>query len=70
MRITLDRPGSANSISAYRPGVVTIATMMGMVVLADRGVRLVRLGNLERYAHALAGAAILGSGLAIRFLGL
>jgi ABC-type nickel/cobalt efflux system permease component RcnA len=50
--------------------VVTIATMMGMVVLAERGVRLVRLGRLERYVHAMAGAAILGSGLAIRFLGL
>ena len=51
-------------------GVVTIATMMGMVLLADRGVRFLKIGRLERFAHALAGAAILGSGLAIRFLGL
>ncbi|MCB1182270.1 sulfite exporter TauE/SafE family protein [bacterium] len=51
-------------------GVVTIATMLGMVVLADRGVRLLPLGAAERYAHALAGGAILGSGMAIRFLGL
>lgn len=50
--------------------VVTIATMMGMVLLADRGVRFLKIGRLERFAHALAGAAILGSGLAIRFLGL
>ena len=28
------------------------------------------LGAAERYAHALAGGAILGSGMAIRFLGL
>ena len=48
----------------------TIATMLGMVVLADRGVRFVRLGRLEPFTHALAGGAILGSGLAIRFLGL
>jgi nickel/cobalt exporter len=50
--------------------VVTIATMLIMVVLAERGIRLLPLGRAERYAHALAGVAILGSGLAIRFLGL
>jgi len=49
---------------------VTIATMMLMVLLAERGVRLLPLGRIERYTHALAGLAILGSGLAIRFLGL
>ena len=50
--------------------VVTIATMLLMVSLAQRGLRLIPMQRLERYTHAIAGAAILGSGLAIRFLGL
>ena len=39
MRITLDRPGSANTISAYRPGVVTITDVeyrRSLLVSADR----------------------------------
>jgi uncharacterized protein len=39
MRITLDRPTSSNSISAYRPGVVTIAGTdyrRSLIVSADR----------------------------------
>ncbi len=50
--------------------VVTIGTMLVMVFLAERGIRLIPTGGLERYAHALAGLAILGSGLAIQFMGL
>jgi ABC-type nickel/cobalt efflux system permease component RcnA len=50
--------------------VTTITTMMVMVVLAERGVRLIPRGRLERHAHTMAGVAILGTGLAIRFLGL
>jgi hypothetical protein len=33
-------------------------------------VSFVRLGRLERYSHALAGAMIFFSGLAIQLLGL
>jgi len=50
--------------------VTTIATMLAMVFLAERGVRLLPLQRFERYAHALAGTVILMSGLSIRFLGL
>lgn len=50
--------------------VTTVGTMLVMVVLAQRGMQLIPLGKLEPYTHALAGLAILGSGLAIRFLGL
>lgn len=50
--------------------VATIATMLLMVTLAQRGIRLVPMQRIERFTHAIAGAAILGSGLAIRFLGL
>jgi len=49
---------------------VTIATMMLTVTLISRGIRLVPMARLERHAHTLAGLAILGSGLAIQFLGL
>ena len=48
----------------------TIGTMLVMVALADRGIRLLPLDRLERYLHAFAGGAICASGLAIRFLGL
>jgi len=50
--------------------VVTIGTMLGMVLLAERGIRLVNTKPLERYVHALAGGTICASGLAIKFLGL
>jgi len=50
--------------------VVTIVTMVGMVFLAERGVALLPLKKMERYAHTIAGMAIFSSGMAIRFLGL
>ena len=50
--------------------VVTIATMVLMVYLAQQGIRLLPMKRIERYTHVIAGVAILGSGLAIRFLGL
>ena len=50
--------------------VTTIGTMMTVVLLSAWGVSFVRLGPVERYAHALAGAVICCSGLAIQFLGL
>ncbi len=50
--------------------VVTIGTMLMMVYLAQRGIRLIPMQRIERYTHVIAGVAILGSGLAICFLGL
>ncbi|MCP4649646.1 MAG: hypothetical protein GY853_06150 [PVC group bacterium] len=50
--------------------LVTIATMMSVVMLASLGVKFLPMGKLERYSHALAGATICLSGLAIQFLGL
>jgi sulfite exporter TauE/SafE len=46
-------------------GIVTILTMLGIVLLATYGFNFVKLGNLERYSHALAGAIVLLSGIAI-----
>jgi len=51
-------------------GVVTIVTMLGIVMIASLGINLIPLGRLERYSHALAGATIFLSGMAIQFLGL
>ena len=51
-------------------GTVTIATMAGIVMASVWGISFVRLGRLERYTHAVAGATICLCGLAIRFLGL
>ena len=50
--------------------VVTIGTMMSVVLVAAWGAGFVKLGSAERFSHALAGAAICFSGLAIQFLGL
>jgi sulfite exporter TauE/SafE len=46
-------------------GIVTIATMLAVVLVATFGFKLVKLGKLERYSHALAGAIVLLSGVAI-----
>jgi hypothetical protein len=51
-------------------GSVTIATMLSIVLLASWGISFAPLGRLERYTHAMAGATICLSGLAIQFLGL
>ncbi len=48
----------------------TIATMLAVVMISAWGVSFAKLGRVERYTHALAGAAICLSGLAIQFLGL
>jgi len=50
--------------------LATLGTMMTVVLVSSWGIRFVKLGPLERFAHALAGATICFSGLAIQFLGL
>lgn len=50
--------------------VVTLATMLGAVLLATTGLRFVSVAPLARWSHALAGLALLASGLAIEVLGL
>jgi nickel/cobalt transporter (NicO) family protein len=48
----------------------TLLTMLGVVYLAIRGLKLLPLDTAERYSHALAGAALAACGLGIVFLGL
>ncbi len=67
-------PAAKNSVEgiflvALIFGAVTILTMLGMVIPLSFGFNLVPLGRLERYSHALAGATIFLSGIAIQFLG-
>jgi nickel/cobalt exporter len=50
--------------------IITILTMIVLVVLASYGLKMMKFGRLERYTHALAGATISLSGIAILFLGL
>ncbi len=50
--------------------IVTIGTMLTIVMVSLWGINLVPMEKLERYTHALAGAAICLSGFAIVFLGL
>jgi ABC-type nickel/cobalt efflux system permease component RcnA len=49
---------------------VTILTMMSVVLGFRFGLNKINLKPLEKYSHVIAGAMILFSGLAIKFLGL
>ena len=51
-------------------GLTTILTMLTIIAVSSWGISFIRFGRLERYAHALAGAMILISGLSVHFLGL
>ena len=51
-------------------GTVTVGTMLGVVIAGSYGFYMLPLQKMERHTHALAGGAILLSGLAIQFLGL
>lgn len=46
--------------------VVTVSTMLACVFLLLGGIRLLPAERLERYAHALAGFAILACGVAVK----
>lgn len=50
--------------------IVTIATMTTIVLFMSAGIKFIKFESLEKYTHALAGAAIFFSGVAIQFLGL
>ncbi|MFO7870619.1 MAG: sulfite exporter TauE/SafE family protein [Kiritimatiellia bacterium] len=51
-------------------GVITIATMMTIVMMSSWSFAFIRFEKAERYMDALAGASILGCGIAIEFAGL
>ncbi len=51
-------------------GSVTIATMLGVVMLTTLGLKFLPLKRLERYSHAIGGAAVLLCGVGIKFMSL
>ena len=51
-------------------GLATIVTMLTIIAVMSWGASFVRLGKLERYTHAIAGAMIFISGISVQFLGL
>lgn len=51
-------------------GLITMATMLGVVLISVWGLKAVKLPKLERFGHAMAGGTVLVCGLSIRFLGL
>lgn len=51
-------------------GLITLLTMLGCVALALRGFERLRLPTNGRFAHALAGAMVLGCGLVVSFVGM
>ena len=61
---------SGMAIVALIFSVVTIATMLSVVIVTSLGIHLIPLRQAERFSHALAGATIFLSGMAIQFLGL
>jgi sulfite exporter TauE/SafE len=50
-------------------GITTIGTMLAVVLVSVWGINLLPTNRIERFTHALAGAAICISGLAIVLLG-
>jgi sulfite exporter TauE/SafE len=61
-------PGLIVVVSAF--AAVTVCTMLTIVAVGTIGARRISMKPLERYTHAIAGATICLSGLAIQFLGL
>ena len=51
-------------------GVSTISTMLAIVMISYYGINLMPMERLERYMHALAGAAIFLCGIVISLFGL
>ena len=50
--------------------IATLGTMMTVVWVSSLGTRFIKIGHAERFSHALAGATIGLSGLAIQLFGL
>ncbi|MBI5838066.1 MAG: sulfite exporter TauE/SafE family protein [Candidatus Eisenbacteria bacterium] len=51
-------------------GLITVVAMVGLVLAGQAGMERLRLGRMERWAHAMAGGVVAMSGLAVIYLGL
>lgn len=62
--------GTGVFLVAAAYGVSTIIAMLVVISLMSLGIRIVKLGRLERWIHAIAGALIMLAGVSVKFLGL
>ena len=58
------------ALTAVVFGVATLLSMVGATLAGYEGLRLVRLGPLERWSHVVAGCVIAAAGLSVIYLGL
>jgi nickel/cobalt transporter (NicO) family protein len=65
-----DHDMAAGVLVALVFGGATLATMLALVAAGYAGLRMVSMKPLERWSHALAGAAVVISGVAIQALGI
>jgi len=68
-------PAAKNSLSGLILvvivfGSITIATMLGIVIVSTLGINFLPTQRIGKYLHACSGAVIFMSGMAIQFLGL
>ena len=65
-----DHDVAAGVLVALVFGGTTLATMLALVAAGYAGLRVVSVKPLERWSHALAGTAVVVSGVAIQALGI
>jgi hypothetical protein len=70
MYASAEAGNAAATVVAGVFALVTVLTMLAVVLIGLTGLSRLRIPNLERYEHAIAGSAIMACGLAIQFLGL
>ena len=58
------------ALTALVFGIATLVSMIGAVMAGYEGLKLVKLGPLERWSHVFAGCVIAAAGLSILYLGL
>ena len=58
------------ALTAVVFGVATLLSMVGATLVGYEGLKLVRLGPLERWSHVVAGCVIAAAGLSVIYLGL
>jgi threonine/homoserine/homoserine lactone efflux protein len=51
-------------------GIATLVSMVGVTLAGFEGLKIVKLGPLERWSHVLAGCVIAAAGLSVIYLGL
>jgi hypothetical protein len=58
------------ALTAIVFGIATLVSMVGATMAGYEGLKLVKLGPLERWSHVIAGGVIAAAGLSVIYLGL